>query len=103
MIVHGLENASIPSVWRDWDMDKGGIEDHERRRTRVLWEMVAIMVVRSVFHALMVLPVIITGNVKLYHLYNSGFFHQLKMFGEDMNFLRQQLEFSKTNKDPTTI
>ena len=86
MIVHGLENVSIPSVWRDWDMDKGGIEDHKRRRTRVLLEMVAIMVVRSAFHALMVLPVIITGNGKLYQLCNSGFFHQLKMFGEDMNF-----------------
>ena len=62
MIVHGLENVSIPSVWRDWDMDKGGIEDHEGRRTRVLLEMVAIMVLRSAFHALMILPVIITGN-----------------------------------------
>ena len=61
-IVHGLENVNIPSVWRDWDMDKGGITEHKRRRTRVLLEMVAIMVVRSAFHAIMVLPVIITGK-----------------------------------------
>ena len=102
MIVHGLENVSIPSVWRDWDMDKGGIGDHKRRRTRVLLEMVAIMVVRSVFHALMVLPVIITGNGKMYQQCNSGFFHQLKMFGEDMNFLKQQLGFYRKNNYPTT-
>ena len=78
MIVHGLENVSIPSVWRDWDMDKGRMEDHKRRRTRVLLEMVAIMVVRFAFHALMVLPVIITGNDKLYHLCNSGFLSPAK-------------------------
>ena len=102
MIVHGLENVSIPSVWQDWDMDKGGIEDHKRRRTRVLLEMIAIMVVRSVFHALMVLPVIITGNGKLYQLCNSGFFHQLKMFGKDMNFLVKQLGFYQKKKNPTT-
>ena len=78
MIVHGLENVSIPSVWRDWDMDKGRMEDHKRRRTRVLLEMVAIMVVRFAFHALMVIPVIITGNDKLYHLCNSGFLSPAK-------------------------
>ena len=60
-------------------MDKGRIEDHNRRRTRILVEMVSIMVVRSAFHALMVLPVIITGNDKLYHhVCNSGFLSPAK-------------------------
>ena len=62
MIVHGLENVNMPSPWRDWDMDKGGIGEHKRRQTRVLLEMIAIMVVRSAFHAIMILPVIITGK-----------------------------------------
>ena len=56
MMVHGLENVNIPSVWRDWDMDKGSIKDHKRRQSRVLLEMVIIMLVRFAFHALMVLP-----------------------------------------------
>ena len=62
MMVHGLENANIPSVWHDWDMDKGRIEDHQKRHTMVLLEMVLIMVVRFAFHVLMVLPLIMTGN-----------------------------------------
>ena len=61
MIVHSLENVNIPTVWRDWDVDKGTHKDQKRRRTKVLLEMVLIMVVRSVFHALMILPVILTG------------------------------------------
>ena len=61
-IVHGLENVNMPTVWRDWDMDKGSIEDHKNRRTRVLVEMVLMMVVRAVFHAVMVLPIIILCN-----------------------------------------
>ena len=61
-IVHGLENVSMPSVVRDWDMDKGSIEDHKRRRTRVFMEMLLIMIVRAVFHAVMVLPIILLGN-----------------------------------------
>ena len=61
MIVHCLENVNIPSVWQDWDVENGSIKDHKRRRNKVLLEMVLIMLVRSVFHALMVLPVILTG------------------------------------------
>ena len=61
-IAHGLENANMPTVWKDWDMDKGSIEDHKNRRTRVLVEMLLLMVVRAVFHAVMVLPIIILCN-----------------------------------------
>ena len=105
MIVHGLENVSLPSVWRDWDMDKGGIEDHKRRRTRVLLEMISIMVVRSAFHAIMVLPVIFTGiwksndKGKIY----IRFYNQLKMFGEDMIFLKEQLGSYQKNNYLITI
>ena len=105
LIVHGLENVSLPSVWRDWDMDKGGIEDHKRRRTRVLLEMISIMVVRSAFHAIMVLPVIFTGiwksndKGKIY----IRFYNQLKMFGEDMIFLKEQLGSYQKNNYHITI
>ena len=61
MIVHGLENANMPTVWQDWDMEKGSIGDHKRRQTRVILEMLLMMVVRAAFHALMLLPFIFTG------------------------------------------
>ena len=46
MLVHGLENANIPTVWQDWDMDQGDRNDHKRRQTRVILEMLMMMVVR---------------------------------------------------------
>ena len=65
MIVHGLENANMPTVFRDWDMEKGSVKDHKRRQTRVLLEMLLMMVVRTAFHAIMLLPIIFTGK---YHI-----------------------------------
>ena len=62
MLVHGLENANIPTVWRDWDMDQGDRNDHKRRQTRVILEMLMMMVVRAAFHSLMILPIIFTGK-----------------------------------------
>ena len=62
MLVHGLENANIPTVWRDWDMDQGDRNDHKRRQTRVILEMLMMMVVRAAFHSLMILPFIFTGK-----------------------------------------
>ena len=41
--------------------------------------MIAIMVVRSAIHALMVLPHMITVNEKLYHLYDLEFIYQPKV------------------------
>ena len=62
MIVHGLENANMPTVWQDWDMEKGSVREHKRRQTRVILEMLLMMVVRAAFHALMLLPIIFTGK-----------------------------------------
>ena len=62
MLVHGLENANIPTVWRDWDMDQGDRNDHKRRQTRVFLEILIMMVVRAAFHSLMILPIIFTGK-----------------------------------------
>ena len=48
----------MPAVWQDWDMEKGSVRDHKRRQTRVILEMLLIMMVRAAFHALMLLPII---------------------------------------------
>ena len=73
MIVHGLENANMPTVWADWDMGKGMVKEHKKRQTRVLIEMVLIMGVRAAFHVLMLLPIIFTGisfsSFQVYHIY----------------------------------
>ena len=64
MMVHGLENANIPTVWRDWDMDKGSLKDQKMRQSEVLLEMSLIILVRLAFHVIMVLPVILTGSLE---------------------------------------
>ena len=52
----------MPTVWQDWDMEKGSVTDHKRRQTKVIIEMLLMMVVRAGFHALMLLPIIFTGK-----------------------------------------
>ena len=59
--IHCLENINIPSVWKDWDEKDGSIEDHKRRHGQVVKEMVAIMIIRTVFHSLMLAPMVYTG------------------------------------------
>ena len=66
MIVHGLENTNMPTVWQDWDMEKGSVRDHKRRQTKVIIEMLLMMVVRAAFHALMLLPIIFTGKIIIF-------------------------------------
>ena len=61
-MVHGLENANMPVVWHDWDLDKGSLEDHRQRHFKVLVEMVSIMVIRTIFHLIMLVPVLYTGD-----------------------------------------
>ena len=101
MLVHGLENANIPIVWRDWDMDQGDRNDHKRRQTRVILEMLMMMVVRAAFHSLMILPIIFTGK---YHwrifLIISTFVYQQRMFGKDMSFSRTKLVFCLMKNSP---
>ena len=62
MLVHGMENANMPTVYRDWDLDKGSMEAHKKKHFRVLVEMILMIIVRAVFHAIMLIPVIITGK-----------------------------------------
>ena len=61
MVIHGLENTNLATVWRDWDVDKGTIDDHKERHSEVVKEMVAIMINKAVFHTLMLGPIIFTG------------------------------------------
>ena len=61
MLLHGVENTNMATVWQDWDVDKGTREDHRDRHSQVIKEMVAIMINKAVFHALMLCPIIYTG------------------------------------------
>ena len=61
MFVHGMENANVPTVFQDWDLDTGSMEAHKKKHFRVLVEMILIIIVRAVFHAIMLIPLIITG------------------------------------------
>ena len=47
MLVHVMENANIPTVWRDLDMDQGDSNDHKRRQTRVILEMLVNLIGES--------------------------------------------------------
>ena len=60
--VHCLENTNIPTVWKDWDEDGGSVEDHKKRHRQVVKEMVVIMIIRSLFHSLMLAPLAYTGK-----------------------------------------
>ena len=70
MMVHGLENVNMPTLWRDWDLDKGSMEDHKKKHTKVLVEMILVIIIRAVFHGIMIIPIIITGNNKIYKIFN---------------------------------
>ena len=61
-LIHCVENTNIPTVWMDWEEKKGSIEDHKRRHGQVMKEMVVIMVIRTIFNAVMMSPVIYTGK-----------------------------------------
>ena len=62
MMIHSVECVSMPSIFRDWDMDNGSVEDHKWRHKKVLVEMMLIIFVRFIIHAIMLVPVIFTGN-----------------------------------------
>ena len=64
MVVHGVENSNMATVWRDWDVDNGTVEDHKQRHSQVIKEMVAIMINKAVFHGLMLCPIIFTGIIE---------------------------------------
>ena len=65
MVIHGIENVNMPTVFRDWDLDKGSMADHKQKHTKALLEMKLIILVRAVFHAIMIIPIIFTGKNKL--------------------------------------
>jgi len=62
MVIHGLENTNLATVWRDWDVDNGTIHDHKERHSEVVKEMVSIMINKAVFHTLMLGPIIFTAT-----------------------------------------
>ena len=62
MVVHGIENCNMPTIFRDWDLDKGSMEAHKKKHFRVLVEMNLMILIRAVFHAIMIIPILNTGK-----------------------------------------
>ena len=69
--IHCLDNINIPTVLEDWDEKDGSIEDHKRRHGQVVTEMIVVMIIRTVFHAIMLVPIVYTGNYTIE--YNSRY------------------------------
>ena len=65
--IHCLENTNIPTVWKDWDEMDGSIEDHKKRHGQVVTEMVVIIIIRHIFHAVMMTPMLYTGSQIFYN------------------------------------
>ena len=65
--IHCLENTNIPTVWKDWDEMDGSIEDHKKRHGQVVTEMVVIIIIRHIFHAVMMTPMLYTGSQTFYN------------------------------------
>ena len=59
--IHCVENTNIPTVWMDWEEKKGSVEDHKQRHAQVMQEMMIIMIIRTIFNAIMMAPIIYTG------------------------------------------
>ena len=59
---HCLENMNIPVPWEDFDVQRGKIEEYKERRRRVHKEMFWVMISNLIFHLLMLLPLIYTGE-----------------------------------------
>ena len=60
-LIHCVENTNVPTVWMDWEEKEGSIEDHKRRHGQVVTEMVVIMIIRTIFHVVMLAPIVYTG------------------------------------------
>ena len=66
MFIHCFENTNIPTVWMDWEEMDGSIEDHKKRHGQVVREMVVIMIIRNLNHAMMLAPIVLTGIIIYY-------------------------------------
>ena len=53
VVVYVLENINTPTVWRDWDTDAGTDDLYTIKHRKVVIEMVLMMLVRNLFHFIM--------------------------------------------------
>ena len=53
VVVYVLENTNTPTVCRDWDTGVGTDDDHTIKHRKVFIEMVLMMLVRNLFHFIM--------------------------------------------------
>ena len=63
MVIHAVECVSMPSVFRDWDMDEGSVEEHRCRQKKVVVEMTLTIIVRFIFQSVMLVPIVYTGLI----------------------------------------
>ena len=63
-LVHCLENTNVPTVFKDWEEDGGSVEEHKRRHRKVVTEMVIIMIIRTLIHGVMLVPLLYTGRLQ---------------------------------------
>ena len=61
MFMHALENSHVPFPMEDWDEMKGTVTEHEFRAKKVMFEMVATMLVNLITNAFLVSPLVILG------------------------------------------
>ena len=62
-LIHCVENTNTPTVWMDWEEKNDSVEDHKQRHGQVLREMMVIMLIRSIYNAVMLVPIVYTGKI----------------------------------------
>ena len=70
---HCWENTNVPKVWMDWEAKNSSFEDYKKRHGQVATEMVVIIIIRNIFHAVMLVPLLFTGT------YNKIFVFKLSI------------------------
>ena len=60
-MIHALENTSIPTPFRDWDVDPGTDQEHRERVREVVTEVLSTLVVNKVIGIIMLVPLMYTG------------------------------------------
>ena len=74
-IIHCLENTNIPYNVREWDDDKGNADEHRKRMRSNWFEVLPLIILKSVFNIFLILPFAYLGKS-----YYSGNYPGMKQF-----------------------
>ena len=61
-IIHCLENTNIPYNVKEWDDDKGDAEEHKKRMQSNWFEVLSVIIIKSVFNFFLLLPFAYLGK-----------------------------------------